>query len=659
MTTKSTRDFQNQLRGHSQANWRRSAIALAVASAALASTGVQAFEFDIDNDDLKVRWDNTLKYNLTVRANDPNTRVYSPNNALGRLSDDADLGWERGDVVSNRVDVLSEFDFVWKEKFGFRVSGTGWYDHAYRDGTNHPGYNPDMPSVNAAYPDGLADTWGSTAVPPGELTDDAKFRAYRGAELLDAFVFANFEINDEMALSVRAGRHTIYWGNSLFLAGAVHGIAGSMTTLDADKGFSVPGTSAKELFRPTNKISATFQLSQNMSLVGYYSLEFEAAILPQLGTYQSRAEGLNPDTDAFVTLQAGVLDPATLESIVPRAGFAKTDDEEPNGGEEWGIGVNYYFESTGWDVGLYFLNYNDKLVQGLNGAMSLDKFVSLRAAAGGPVFQQLQASWPEWNNGVAARQPDLYTNGGYPALSYGQANWVYKEDNKLLGLSVANEYFGISFGADFVYRKDVPLNTYLEGQLQHVTDIPEDMPDAVRGLLADSLGANGFAFDNWDYYSKDSSDYPGAVGDTWHIVFNGVGLLSPSALWDGGAYSFELTASSLISVSEHKELLNPNVIKGRVSSTLAIGMSPTWYQVLPATDLSLRLNANIGMSGDAPPIGFGGTAGYGAFGIGLNANYKTVWNALLRYSSNFGPRAGIPGNTTDRANVSFTLNRTF
>ncbi len=662
---KSKTSIQSQQPGAQRlpCGFQRAAIAGAVASIAVASGGAQAFEFKT-NPDLNVRWDNTLKYTLGVRVQDIDDRVVAPNIPLGRLADDADLGWERGDITTNRVDVLSEFDFVWKDKYGFRVSGAAWYDHSYRDGTNHPGYNEYMnPITPANLPPGTydgfySDTWGSIANPPGELSDDAKFRSYRGAELLDAFVFANFDIGDEMAFSVRAGRHTIYWGNSLFLAGAVHGIAGAMTTLDADKGFSVPGTSAKELFRPTNKLSGTFQFSQNLSVVGYYSFEFESAILPQHATYQSRAEGLTPDNDQFATLQAGIVDPETLALVVPRAGFSKTDDEEPDGGE-WGIGVNYYFENTGWDVGLYFINYNDKLPQGLNGAMNLDKFVSLRADAGGPAFQQLQAAWPEYNNGVAARPADRFTGGGYPALGYGNFNWVFKEDNKLLGLSLANELWGISFGADFVYRKDVAVNTWLAGQLQHVTDIAPDIPEAINGLVAAQLESNGFAYDNWDYFGKDPGNYPGAVGDTWHIVLNGVGLLSPTPLWDGGAYSFEITTSSLIDVTDNEELLNPKVKEGAIASTLAIGFSPTWYQVLPALDLTLRVNASIGMSGEAPVIAFGGTKGYGAAAVGFDFNYRTVWRSSLRYNWNYGPRDAIAGNTTDRGNLNLSVSRTF
>ncbi|MEE4144449.1 MAG: DUF1302 family protein [Halieaceae bacterium] len=634
-------------------DYNRKLLAAAIATLTSVSMSAQAFEFNSGNPDLKVRWDNTVKYNLTVRAQDQDRAVIAEGGVLANLADDADLGWEQGDLVNNRFDLLSEMDLVWKDKYGVRVSGAGWYDHAYSGDSKHPGYNKYLLD-NGNY----ADTWGSIAVAPGEFGDDAKFLSYRGAELLDAFVFASFDIGEEMGASVRAGRHTIYWGNSLLLNGAIHGIAGSMTSIDAAKGFAVPGSEAKELFMPTNRISGTLQMSQNLSLVGYYSMEFEPYRQPALATYQSRGEGFTHDNDQFATLIPGQIDPDTLELISPRAGYSKFSDAEPGSGE-WGAGVNYYLEDSGWDLGLYYLNYNDKLPQGLNGAMNLGQFASYRADAGGPAFQALINAWPEYNNGVPADPADVFTGGGYPAIGYGSYNWVYKEDVKLFGFSAANEFWGISWGSDFVYRMDAPVNTWLNGQLQHVGNIPPDLPPAVADLVGGTLAANGFSFDGWDVRAQSPSNYPGAVGDTAHIVLNAVGLLSPSALWDGGNYAVETTASTLLDVTENEELLNPNLEEHELSGNIAFNFVPVWYQVMPGLDVKLPLNVAYTYAGDAPPIAFGGTKKFGNASAGFIFEYQGEWRADLKYNYNFGPRDGISGNVKDRGNVSLTVKRTF
>ena len=123
---------------------RRRLIACAFATLAVAGTGASAFEFDTGNPDLAIRWDNTLKYTLTVRAENIEKDVVADSQAapLPQLADDADLRWEKGELVNNRFDVLSEMDIIWKGNYGLRLSGAGWFDQAYRNHNEHPGYNP-------------------------------------------------------------------------------------------------------------------------------------------------------------------------------------------------------------------------------------------------------------------------------------------------------------------------------------------------------------------------------------------------------------------------------------------------------------------------------------------------------------------------------------
>ena len=155
-----------------QGNRRVRALSAAIAALGALSGGVNAFQFDTGNPDLDVRWDNNFKYNAMMRVEDQSSDLlkgrntgdvpgYSP--LLGGLTDDTNLAFDQWDVVSNRFDILSELEVVWKRNFGFRVSGAGWYDFAYGDESSHPGYNktlfqwyPASDPRNGRY----ADTWG-------------------------------------------------------------------------------------------------------------------------------------------------------------------------------------------------------------------------------------------------------------------------------------------------------------------------------------------------------------------------------------------------------------------------------------------------------------------------------------------------------------------
>ena len=114
------------------ARLRRCAVALAVGAMLGTATAACAFDIDTGNPDIQMRWDNTIRYNLGVRAQSQNTKILgSPN------FDDGDRNFGNGSLVTNRFDVLSEFDFVFQKKYGFRVSGAGWYDNAYQSLDNH------------------------------------------------------------------------------------------------------------------------------------------------------------------------------------------------------------------------------------------------------------------------------------------------------------------------------------------------------------------------------------------------------------------------------------------------------------------------------------------------------------------------------------------
>lgn len=624
---------------------------LAVAVLAAIGGQAQALQLDDGSGDLSIRWDNTLKYNLMNRVEDQDKGITGSarSNQASPISpalvDDADLGYDTG-IVSSRFDLLSELDVTWRQQFGFRVSGTGWWDLAYRDDNDHPGYNCDFRVAG-----NCTDTWGFLTAKPGELNRAARDQAYRDAELLDAFVFANFSIGSAEA-SARLGRHTIYWGNSLLPTGAVQGIAGSMAPIDLAKGLGVPGSEAKELFLPTSKFSTSVQLSQSLSLVGYYSFEFEPTRYPAVGTYLSLSEVLTDDAE-FATLVPGQVDPATGGVIVPRTGFVQNASEEPGDGE-WGLGMQYAFEN-GLELGLYYLSYHDKYPQGIVGALNVGQYATAQALSN-PLAQTLVNLWPVFSGG---EQPDpfgLYTGGGNPAIGIGRFKWTYREDNDLFGLSLAKEIWGISFGMDLVYRDDVAI-AFNTGVLRHSEPYPNFGP--FQAIVANTLTGAGFPSDNFDFDGADGSNYAGPTGDTAHLVLNGVGFLDPSSFWDGGSYAVEFTAASLMSYGENEHLASAYIDEDDIATTIAVNFAPQWYQVMPSLDLRMPMNISYGINGHSP-LSSGGDQSIGTGAVGLAFEYEQVWLVDLKYNFYFGDQdRGALGNLVDRDNVTFTVKRTF
>ena len=101
---------------------------------------------------------------------------------------------------------------------------------------------------------------------------------------MDAFAFGTFDVAGS-PMSLKAGRHTVFWGETLLLGGAIHGISYAQMPIDLAKGFATPGAEAKELFRPLNSISGTFQPTTELSLGAQYFLDWESFRYPEGGTF--------------------------------------------------------------------------------------------------------------------------------------------------------------------------------------------------------------------------------------------------------------------------------------------------------------------------------------------------------------------------------------
>ncbi|HBP4866948.1 TPA: DUF1302 domain-containing protein, partial [Pseudomonas aeruginosa] len=92
------------------------------------SGAVCAASIDLPNPDYRLRWDNTVRYTLGMRAEGQDQRIMR-----NPSYDESDGKFDRGDIVTNRVDLLSEIDFSYRKDWGARLSAAAWYDHAYRD----------------------------------------------------------------------------------------------------------------------------------------------------------------------------------------------------------------------------------------------------------------------------------------------------------------------------------------------------------------------------------------------------------------------------------------------------------------------------------------------------------------------------------------------
>ena len=192
-----------------------------VVALAFCSHPAHAFQFETDDPDLKVRWDNTFKYSTIYRLHDPDAAQLASYN--GSPSGDGDRNFKKG-IASNRLDLLSEFDVV-KGDTGARISATAWYDTVYSgNNDNTTGHTHNL----------------STGA--NQFNSETRKAVGQDAKLMDAFVYTKGEIGDTPA-SVRVGRHTVIYGETL-MSGA-NGIAAAQGPVDIVKAATVPGARSR------------------------------------------------------------------------------------------------------------------------------------------------------------------------------------------------------------------------------------------------------------------------------------------------------------------------------------------------------------------------------------------------------------------------------
>src|SRR5882672_6576903 len=315
---------------------KRRFAALTAASLSAASAG--AAQFDTGSDDWSLRWDNTVKGSLKVRTEkaDPalkdSFRLLVPNDSTTAFPqalnfNAGDQNFQKRGVVSERLDLLSELDAIWRKDFGLRVSAAAWYDarlHRKTQADNDPFI-------------------GQT--PVDEFPSETRKLAGRKAEFLDAFAFGSWAVGDSSKLSVRLGQHALLYGESLFFGD--NGIARAQGPIDVDKLLASPNAQFKEIIRPIPQISAQLQLSPTVSIGGYYQFRWKEDRLPPAGSYFSIAN-----------VPWGASLPELLP--LPTGLFVASpgSDEKPKNSGQFGLQLKWRLGE--YDLGFYAARYHDK-----------------------------------------------------------------------------------------------------------------------------------------------------------------------------------------------------------------------------------------------------------------------------------------------------------
>lgn len=387
-------------------NTRRKGLASAIALGCLCIVPLQASAGILfQNEKTEVRWDNTFKYSAGLRLKDPAAEVLA--SGAGPNGDDGDLNFAKHDLISNRLDILSEFD-VKHGDFGFRLSAAGWHDEVYNSRpANLQNPNFPFPTNNSG----------------GKFPHATERLHGRHIETLDAFVYGTFDIG-KVPTTVRAGRHTLVWGESLFMA--TNGIASAMSPLNIGKGASVPNTPAKELFMPVNQVSVSAKILPNATLEAYAQLEWRGSRLPGAGAYFSDVDIYGPGGNVL-------LSPPDVPLWAPLTPLDR-HDVNPSDNGQYGVALKYRSDKANTDFGFYYIRFHDK-------TSPVNFYL---APTGAPV-------------GCAVAAPN--DSCVVPMFATGDYGFLYGEDVDLYGISASTTLGDWSIGGEISWRDGEALRT--------------------------------------------------------------------------------------------------------------------------------------------------------------------------------------------------------
>ncbi|WP_218065121.1 DUF1302 domain-containing protein, partial [Escherichia coli] len=108
--------------------------------------------------------------------------------------------------------------------------------------------------------------------------DDARHSA-RGIDLLDAFVFTNFDIGN-VPTTLRAGKPVINWGESLALQGGIN----QFNAIDVSA-MRTPGAEIREALLPEESVYVNFALPADLSLEAFYAFNWRETEFDAVGTF--------------------------------------------------------------------------------------------------------------------------------------------------------------------------------------------------------------------------------------------------------------------------------------------------------------------------------------------------------------------------------------
>ena len=664
---------------------RTLALLLVSGGVAFAAGTAQAAQMEIGEVDFN--FSTTLSAAASVRTGAQDCRYISIYNGgcLGAAgtdysvnSDDGNINVKQWEPISTPVKGISEVEARWRN-YGAFVRGKAYYDY-YGDrylGTGGGRFGPVNAPTDQRRP--LSDDLRG---------DQAALLQARGAELLDAFVYGNFDVLDQ-PLTVRLGRQVVNWGESLLLPGGVS----SYLPFDVSA-LTKPGLELKELYRPQLSAYASLGLPAGFTFEAMYIADWTRSRLPACGSFFSPDDSL-VDGCAYALAGGEVYTRSNGTTYAPSTTIERIASQEPPKQGQYGFALRYYADwlNQGTELAGYFTNFHSNLPIGTTTA-SFPASTNVAYIAARAVCPPGQGTLK--GSGCTAASPATDDNGN--PITYGQAIFALSagDNKKLLAQYPADiKMFGTSFNTTV----NLLNGTAVSGELAYYPNMPFQVdPNEIQAVDAVNFGYEPAPGDE-PYYTGPPAA-PGDViqgyrrTDALHGQVYTLSTLSTSNpvtsffdsdllilignagfQWvpDAGSYHLAIPRSG-------ETAYNPGIAatfgdkcqlksSGACSIPIQYASQFSWgYRLIGVLQynnafgtpwtLSPRLVWSHDVSGySAGPIGPGFVEGKISTTLGVTADYQSSYKVGLDYTMNFGN--AYRNSSNDKDFMSFSASYTF
>lgn len=593
-------------------NGRRAPYPILLLAMACAATPAAASTFQLG--DIDGQLTSSLSLGMSISTQNPEEKLIR-----GASGDDGRRNYRAGDIYSKLFKGTHDLELRYGDS-GIFLRGSYWYDYAVRDESQRFIDIEDAGRKNSMKSAGI--------------------------ELLDAFFYHNYDLAGQPG-SARIGKQVVNWGESTFIQGGINVV--NPFNLSA---LRRPGSEIKEGLVPVNMLYGIQNLTDNLSIEGFYQLDWEQTQLDNCGTFMSGNDSIpeacdgrfvGPDLSANAGAIAALapygvnITPAGIQ--VKRGG----DNDARNSGQ-FGLAMRWFVEPLDTEFGAYFANYHSR--------MPYSSLINSPYANGGN---------PVGVPGALAGALRLGTSGYYVD---------YPEDIQLYGLSFAtNLSTGTALQGEISYRPNLPLQFNGTDMTNSALNNPDRSPLVSSGAVATANGArsNGYrrkevtqlqVTATHSFSQVMGADQFALVGEAGATFVGGLeGRFGPRYERNSTFGQGELADNSIcLANSQTPQNCNDEGFVTDFAWGYRVRALWNYSNAFAGADLRPTISWSHDVEGYSPAVSSGFSEGSTAISLGLGAEFNRTYNANISYTNYFDGDYGTKG---DRDFVALSVGVTF